>query len=262
MSIAGVKSYNFNTIKLNLTRIGEVFVFNVIKSANSMVTLSIDIGGSHIKTSTLDENGKLIAPYNKLETPGNATPEAVISVIKKLANGLQYDRVSAGFPGYVRDGIVHTAPNLGNRAWDKINFAQMLSNSLGKPARVVNDADLLGLGVISGKGLEMMITLGTGFGTALYLDGKLLPHLELAHHPIKKKKTYDEYLGEEARKHKGNKKWVKRLKYVLDIIKIVFNYDTLYIGGGNSRFIDFTLPDNIKIVTNVEGIDGGVKLWK
>ena len=227
-----------------------------------MVTLSIDIGGSHIKTSTLDENGKLIAPYNKLETPAHATPGAVITVIEKLAQGLAFDRISAGFPGYVRDGIVYTAPNLGNSAWHKINFSQLLSESLGKPARVVNDADLLGLGVISGMGLEMMITLGTGFGTALYLDGKLLPHLELAHHPIKKKKTYDEYLGEEARKHKGNKKWVKRLEYALEIIKTVFNYDTLYIGGGNARFIDFSLAGNIKIVTNMEGIDGGVMLWK
>src|SRR5688572_31051215 len=96
-----------------------------------------------------------------------------------------------------------------------------------------------GLGVVSEKGLEMVITLGTGFGTSLLLDGHLLPHLELAHHPVTKNKTYDDYIGDNALKNIGNEKWNKRMKRVLGIIKTVINYDFLYIGGGNSRKLNF-----------------------
>ena len=133
---------------------------------------------------------------------------------------------------------------------------------LGKPTRVINDAELLGLGVISGKGLEMMITLGTGFGTAILKDGVLLPHLELAHHPITKKKSYDDYIGERALVNEGIDKWNRHLKKIIDILKTVFNYDTLYIGGGNAAKINFKLDKNIKIVTNKDGIYGGIRLWQ
>ena len=138
----------------------------------------------------------------------------------------------------------------------------MLEDAFKKPARVVNDADMLGLGVVSGKGLEMMITLGTGFGTALYLDGKLLPHLEVAHHPIHDEKTYDEWIGNAALKDIGEEKWNERIQHVLKVIKTVFNYDRLYLGGGNTKKINFELDENIIKVTNLEGIDGGLKLWQ
>ncbi|MFT4094060.1 MAG: ROK family protein, partial [Niabella sp.] len=157
---------------------------------------------------------------------------------------------------------VHTAPNLGTDQWAGLNFAEELTLALGKPARVINDADMLGLGCVSGKGFEMMITLGTGFGTALYLDGKVLPHLEFSHQPIFKGKDYDHYIGEGTFNEIGKKKWNKRMQQVLGIVKTVFNYDTLYIGGGLSRKIDFKLDENIIIVTNIDGIDGGVKLWE
>jgi polyphosphate glucokinase len=131
-----------------------------------------------------------------------------------------------------------------------------------KPVRIANDADMQGLGVVREQGLEMVITLGTGLGTALLLDGHLLPHLELAHHPIKKNKTYDDYIGDKALKKTGVKKWNKRMKNVLDILKTVFNYDRLYIGGGNSGKLNFKLDENIKIISNKDGIKGGAKLWQ
>ncbi|MFT4094124.1 MAG: ROK family protein, partial [Niabella sp.] len=122
------------------------------------VTLSIDIGGSKIKACTLNKNGKILHEYTKLPTPAPSTPQNVINTIKKLVSGFKYDRVSAGFPGYVRNGMVHTAPNLGTDQWAGLNFAEELTLALGKPARVINDADMLGLGCVSGKGFEMMIT--------------------------------------------------------------------------------------------------------
>jgi len=225
-------------------------------------TLSIDIGGSKIKACTLSKTGKIIDEYQRVVTPQPATPENVISAILELVKDFKYSRVSAGFPGFVRNGIIHTAPNLGTEQWAGIDFAGELQTALGCPAKVVNDADMLGLGCVSGKGFEMMITLGTGFGTAFYQDGKLLPHLEVAHHPIHKKKDYDAYIGEATFNKIGKKKWNKRLQYALSVVKTVFNYERLYLGGGLAKKINFQLDDNIVLVTNIEGIDGGLKLWE
>ncbi|ANI89475.1 chromosome partitioning protein ParA [Arachidicoccus ginsenosidimutans] len=224
--------------------------------------LSIDIGGTHIKTSVLSKNGKLLSEYKKLPTPQPATPEAVVETIKTLTKGLEFDVISAGFPGYIKNGVAITAPNLGTEYWNNISLADLLTKTFSKPARVVNDADMQGLGLVSGKGFEMVVTLGTGFGTAFLKDGELLPHLELAHHPIKGKKDYDAFIGEKALKKLGKKKWNKNLQFILSVLKTVFNYDTLYLGGGNAEKINFKLDDNIKVVTNIEGIDGGAKLWK
>lgn len=225
--------------------------------------LSIDIGGSNIKTTILDVQGKLQTAYQKVTTPIPATPETVTAAIKELVQNFPaYEKIAVGFPGYVKDGIVSTAPNLGTNYWQNINFAKLLMDTLGKPAKVINDADMQGLGVVSGKGLEMVVTLGTGFGTAILKNGALLPHLELAHHPIAKKQTYDEYIGDKALEKIGLKKWNKRMKMIIGVLQTVFNYDTLYIGGGNASKLDFILAENIKIVTNKEGIHGGARLWE
>lgn len=225
-------------------------------------TLAIDIGGTHIKASVLDPAGRMIAPEVHQLTPRPSKPTAVLEAIRALAQQLPaYDRVSAGFPGYVADGRVHTAPNLGTPAWRDFALAAALSKVLHKPARVLNDADVQGLGVISGRGLECVLTLGTGVGSAFFKNGMLLPHLELGQHPIHKGKTYDQYLGDAALKDVGPTKWKKRLKKAIAIVETLVNYDTLYLGGGNARVIDFTLPKNVKIASNRNGITGGVKLW-
>ncbi|HJW16431.1 MAG TPA: ROK family protein, partial [Flavisolibacter sp.] len=160
--------------------------------------LTIDIGGSHIKAVVLDSVGSMISDYKRVPTPVPATPASVLTTIKRLVADLSFDKVSVGFPGYVKNGIVVTAPNLGTEAWSPYNLEQSISESLQKPVKVVNDADLQGLGLAKGTGLELVITLGTGFGTAMINKGQLLPHLELAHHPVTKKKTYDEYIGQKA----------------------------------------------------------------
>jgi polyphosphate glucokinase len=127
---------------------------------------------------------------------------------------------------------------------------------------VVNDADLQGLGLVKGEGLELVITLGTGFGTALLLDGKLLPHLELAHHPLTRQKDYDQYIGEKALLKIGIEKWNLRMERVLQILQTVFNYDALYISGGNAKKLTFPLPDNTTIDSNKKGLRGGARLWQ
>lgn len=216
--------------------------------------LALDIGGSHIKATIMDQHGKLLQAYKKVETPKDPSPEKVVNAIVKLVAGFEnYDRISVGFPGYIKKGIVLTAPNLGTTAWKGVNINKLISTALKHPVRIANDADMQGLGVAHGKGLEMVITLGTGFGTALLLDGNLLPHIELAHHPITKHKTYDTYVGDEALKKLGKEKWNKRMKKIFNMLKVVFNYDFLYIGGGNSRKITMKLDENMKLITNKDG---------
>lgn len=233
------------------------------ESVSDSKFLSIDIGGSHIKATILNSKGELQIVYKRVPTPAPAHPENIVDTIKNLVKGFpQYDKVSVGFPGYVRQGIIITAPNLGTDMWANVNLAKRLQEELGKPARVVNDADMQGLGVVNGKGFEMVVTLGTGFGTALLQDGYLLPHLELAHHPIGKKDSYDEYIGEKAFEKLGKEKWNKRMQKVIKILKTVINYDYLYIGGGNAKNLDFPLDNNMKLVSNKDGIKGGARLWR
>lgn len=232
------------------------------KSSTAIKILTIDIGGSHVKATILNREGRLQQDYEKVETPTKASPENLIAAIKTLIKNFPaYDKISVGFPGYIKDGSVKTAPNLGSAMWNNINLTKKLQDALGKPVKIVNDADLQGVGVVSKKGLEMMITLGTGFGTAFLLDGVLLPHIELGQHPFTKNKTYDEYVGEKAYKKAGKKAWNNRMKKVLTTLKTVFNYDRLYISGGNAEKLNFELDKNVKIVGNKDGIKGGARLW-
>ena len=227
-----------------------------------MRTLAIDIGGTGIKAVVLSETGKLLTERIRVKTPRPATPAAVINAIVELAKQQgEFDRVSVGFPGVVRRGVTVTAPNL-NGKWGGFPLADTLSKKLGKPVRVANDADVQGFGAIAGHGVELVITLGTGFGSGLFTDGKLVPNLELGHHPFQKGKTYEDLLGDAALKKIGKKKWNKRLVRAIRTLDLVFNYDLLYIGGGNAERVTVKLPSNVKIVSNVAGLLGGLALWR
>lgn len=231
-------------------------------SISEIKILSVDIGGSHVKATILNKEGELQMDYERVDTPIPANPANITNTIKNLANRLPgYDHVSVGFPGYVKNGVIITAPNLGTDFWKNVDLKKMLEAELGKPVGVVNDADMQGLGVVSGKGFEMVITLGTGFGTALLQDGYLLPHLELAHQPIGKKSSYDDYIGEKAFIKIGKEKWNRRMEKVLSVLKTVFNYDFLYIGGGNAKNLTVRLESNMRIISNKDGIKGGARLW-
>ena len=107
-----------------------------------------------------------------------------------------------------------------------------------------------------------MITLGTGFGSALFIDGKLVPNLELAHHPFRNGQTYEEQLGDKVLKKIGKKKWNKRLAKAIDTLDRLFNFDFLYIGGGNSKRVALKLPKHIRIIPNVAGLLGGIAFWQ
>ena len=226
------------------------------------ITLTLDIGGSGLKAGLLDVNGALIGSRTRVETPKPSSPDAIVPALVGLAHCLgAFDRVSIGFPGVVHGTKVVTAPNLGTEAWAGFDLGTVLADRFGRPVRLLNDATVQGLGVIAGAGLECVITLGTGFGFALYQNGRLAPHLELSQHIIKGRKTYDEYLGVEALHKVGKRRWLRRVQKMLVQLRTFVNWDTLYIGGGDARLIDFTLPADIHVIPNSAGITGGTRLW-
>jgi polyphosphate glucokinase len=224
-------------------------------------TLAVDIGGTGIKAETLDASGQPINERERIPTPPNATPEKVVAIIEKLAKlSPVFNRVSVGFPGVVKDGVIYTAPNLG-KGWTGFDLATALKNRLKRPVRIANDADVQGLGSITGEGLELVLTFGTGVGSVIFVEGHRI-HLEVGHHPFHKGKTYEDELGARGLQKKGKKKWNKLLAEALDDTQRMFNYDRLYLGGGNTKFIKIKLPVHVTIVNNLNGLLGGIKLWE
>jgi polyphosphate glucokinase len=226
------------------------------------LTLAIDVGGTRLKAGILAPTGIMSAGPDRVDTPHPANPAAVVDALIDLVRPLRpFDRISIGFPGVVRDGRVLTAPNLGTQAWHGFPLADTLADKLGAPARLENDATVQGLGVITGQGLECVITLGTGMGFALFHDGSPAPHLELSQHPVHGRRTYDQYIGNAVLRAVGRKRWNRHVRRAIDTINTLTSCDTLFIGGGNSKYVQLELPATVQIVSNQAGITGGIRLW-
>ena len=224
-------------------------------------TLAIDIGGTGVKAMLLDASGNSLSDRLRVKTPQPATPKNVLSAIKGLATQLPgFDRVGAGFPGVVGHGVVRTAPHL-DKSWEGVRFDKELEELLKKPARVANDAVCQGYHAITGKGIELVITLGTSMGSAIYANGNAVP-MEMGHHPLRHGHAYEDEVGNDALHRDGKKKWNKHLKRVIELLDQTFNYDRIFIGGGNAAQIDFKLPKNARIISNAEGLFGVMALWK
>jgi polyphosphate glucokinase len=225
--------------------------------------LSIDIGGTGLKAAIIDLKGELTSEPVRVPTPHPCPPALLVKILVELVKPLKrFDCISIGFPGVVRGTRVITAPHFGTELYAGFDLGKRLSKALGKPARLVNDADMQGFAVVKGKGLEFVITLGTGFGSALFRDGELMPHMEIAHMPVRKDMTFDDYLGDKERKVVGTRHWNRRVAKMLPILHTLLNYDRLYIGGGNSKRLTLKLPRNTHVVPNVAGIKGGAGLWR
>jgi polyphosphate glucokinase len=226
-------------------------------------TLAIDVGGTGLKASVLDDRGKMLVNRLWMATPYPCSPKVLVKALVDLVRPLPgFDRISVGFPGFVRNDQIITAPEFGNDIWHGFDLAGALKAKLGKPVRLLNDADMQGFAAIRGKGLELVITLGTGVGTGLFREGELMPHLELAHHPVHHDKSYNEYLGDNALKKIGRKKWNNRLQRVLTILHDLIHPDAIYLGGGNSRRITFKLAPHLHLIDNKDGILGGFMAWE
>jgi polyphosphate glucokinase len=238
-------------------------------------TLAIDVGGTGLKASVLDATGKMIADRVRVDTNYPLSPDDFVDAIGKLVAPLpRADRASMGFPGVVRNGRIVTAPHFVTKkgpgsdvvpalltAWSGFDAASRVGDRLSLPTRVLNDADLQGLAVITGSGVELVVTLGTGVGTALFQNGVLAPHLELAHHPFRKGDTYNDQLGEAAFEKIGNKRWRSRVAIAVEALYELVHYDHCFIGGGNARHLQGHVTGPVTIVDNIAGILGGIKLW-
>ena len=238
-------------------------------------TLAIDVGGSGLKGAILDGRGQMLTERVRIETPYPCPPDRLVSSLTELTAGLgERHRVSVGFPGLVRNGRVRNIPSLSRSSydgdtdpeleatWRGFDLAGALSSAFGVPTKVANDADVQGCAVVTGEGFEFVMTLGTGVGTALFLDGRLLPHLEAGHAPFRKGDTFEEQLGNVARKDIGNDRWRTRVSEAILAYDRFLFFDTIHLGGGNAKHLDpLDLPHHARIVDNTAGIIGGVRLW-
>jgi len=226
-------------------------------------TLAIDVGGTGTKLLVLDDDGVPLAPRQRRRTPRPASPRALLRLIEEMiATQLPFDRVSVGFPGVVLHGVVRTAPNLGSPLWHGFDLQDAIEELTESPARVVNDADMQGYGVISGEGVELVLTLGTGLGTALFTSGHLVPNLELGHHPFERDQTYEERVGRRALRRIGKRRWRRRILRVVAELERTWNFDALYIGGGNARYLSDALPRRVRVFGSIQGLAGGARLWR
>ena len=243
------------------------------------MTLSIDCGGLSIKASVLDEDGTMHAPAVAVPTPYPLSPAKLIEVFQEIAAHLPaFDRITVGFPGMVRHGVVVHTPHYINvkgprtrvdpelyTAWTGLDFRSLVEKNLAKPTLMLNDAEVHGAGVVAGSGFEVVLTLGTGLGCAVFDGGKLAPHIELSHAPIRRSMNYDTWIGEHERRRLGDSFWSRRIRSMISDLRPVFHWDRLYLGGGNARRIKpndlAALGDDVVIVPNAAGIVGGVRAW-
>lgn len=243
------------------------------------LTLAIDCGGTGIKGSVLDALGQMTAEQIRVRTPYPLPPDRFIGIIAGLAERLPpADRVTVGMPGMIRHGRVVSTPHYVTKrgphtkvdpdlvsAWRNFDTQLAVAEELGLPAIVLNDAEVAGAGAVTGFGFEVVLTLGTGLGNAIFDDGRLLPHLEISRAPVRRGRIYDTYIGDASRKRLGHTAWSRRVREVLIGLRPVFEWDRLYIGGGNGVRVEqkdlLAVGGQILVVPNSAGIVGGVKAW-
>ncbi|MHB1067070.1 MAG: ROK family protein, partial [Candidatus Nanopelagicales bacterium] len=150
--------------------------------------------------------------------------------------------------------------------WEGFDAQAAVADALGMPVRLLNDAEIHGAGVIAGQGLELVLTLGTGLGCAIFDGGRLAPHLELSQAPIRWGLSYDTYIGEHERRRLGDALWSRRVGRVVEGLRPVFRWDRLYLGGGNSRHLTapalVRMGDDVVIVPNSAALVGGARVWQ
>lgn len=215
----------------------------------------------------------------RVPTPYPMSPDRFVETLTDLADRLPgADRATVGVPGMIRHGVVVSTPHYVTRsgprskvephlveAWRSFDARTALTAAFDVPTLVLNDAEVHGAGVVAGTGLELVFTLGTGLGCALFDGGTLAPHLELSQAPVRWGLSYDTYIGEPERRRLGDAFWSRRVRAVVDGLRPVFLWDRIYLGGGNGRHIRpeqlERMGDDVVVVPNTAGIVGGVRAW-
>ena len=208
-----------------------------------MEAFGLDIGGSGIKGAPVDlKTGELAGERVRIKTPQPATPEAIVETAVEVVSRSGWDGpVGCGFPAVMKAGVAHTAANIDERAVG-FDFGGRLERELGNPVHLVNDADAAGLAEMhwgAGRdvaGVVLMLTVGTGIGTALFVDGRLVPNTELGHIELRGRDA-ESYAADSARKREdlGWKEYAGRLNEYLKAIERLIWPDLIVIGGGLSK---------------------------
>jgi len=211
-----------------------------------MEVLGIDFGGTGIKGAPINTvNANLLAERVRFETPQPSTPEAVAATIKELVDHFNWKgKVGVGFPSVVQNGVVHSAANI-DKTWIGIKVDELLSAKTGCEVHTVNDADAAGMAELyhgagkNYKGIVMLLTIGTGIGTAFFVNGELFPNTELGHLQFKGE-TVEKYASDAVRKKLDLpwKKWGMRVNEALTYYEKMFCPDLFIIGGGASKRLD------------------------
>lgn len=229
--------------------------------APGRITFAVDIGASHLKGHLLDERGGDLMERIKVPTPRDVSPALLVRTIEEMAAQLpEYDRVSVGVPGIVHRGIVYSMPLAGGDGFRRFPLAERLAGSLRRPVRMLNDAQMHGLGVIRRHGVELVLTLGSGLGAALYLDGDPGPHPTFI--PTPGKDPPGGPYGDAARRLLGRKRWSRRVERLMGSLRRITNFEHCYLGGGNADRLDFELADDMTRIDNSAAGLGGVRLWE
>lgn len=227
----------------------------------------------------LDKTGKVLVDFPYLKTPYPLSPSKLIGIIQDFVKAdPRIKRLTVGLPGMIRNGKVVVIPHYINtngprssldpklvRAWYGFDMQSELQKRVKLKTLVLNDAEVHAAAVITGKGLEAVLTFGTGLGSAIFSDGKLAPHLEISHATIRYGKSIDAWIGEQSRRRLGNKLWSRRVKSLIQELYPMIVWDRLYIGGGNAQRISKSALKSfdykVKIISNSAGVTGGVKAW-
>lgn len=215
-----------------------------------MEILGIDIGGTGIKGGLVDvEGGQLVGDRLRVRTPDPSLPEAVAEVVAEVVKHFQYQGpIGCTFPSVIRHGVVQTAANV-DKAWIGADGEKLLSEAAGQPVLLLNDADAAGIAEMrfgagrGEKGVVMVLTFGTGIGSAIFVEGVLFPNTELGHLPLRDADC-ETWASDRARKRDSLKwkPWASRVQEYLDLLEFLFSPDLFIIGGGVSKQHDRFLP--------------------
>jgi polyphosphate glucokinase len=213
-----------------------------------MKVLVVDIGGTSVKIAAMNQGKR-----RKFKSGPTMTVRQMIAGVKNLARGWKYDRISIGYPGVVKDNRPITEPHNLARGWVNFDFAA----AFGCPVKIINDAAMQAVGSYK-WGTLLFLGLGTGLGSALVVDGVVVP-MELAHLPYRRS-TYEYYLGLHGKERAGNKKWRNHVANVVADLIAAFRPDDVVLGGGNSKRLK-ELPKACRLGDNDNAFAGGFRLW-
>jgi polyphosphate glucokinase len=211
--------------------------------------LAVDIGGTNVKILATGQKDRRRFPSGR-----DLTPRKMVATVKRLAKDWQYDVVSIGYPGLIRDGRPAAEPHNLAQGWVKFDF----ESAFGCPVKMINDAAMQALGSFRG-GTMLFLGLGTGLGSAMVVEGTVVP-MELGHLAVGRR-TFEQDLGVRGLKRLGRKKWQKRVQEVTERFVSCLHLDDVVLGGGNAKKLT-RVPAGCRVGDNAWAFLGGFRLWE